>query len=70
MLRRVDGIGAQRRSGMSTPARVVKKSARQCDEICLVIGNDCFRLVRADDHADRLRRNAAGLFDRGGEPHR
>ena len=32
-------------------------------------GNDSFRLVQADDHADRLYRNAAGLFDCGEERH-
>ena len=69
ILRRVDGIGAECRSGVPTPARIVEKPARQRDKICLVTGNDCFRLVRADDHADRLYRNAAGLFDRGGERH-
>jgi hypothetical protein len=29
---------------MPTPARVVGKPARQRNEICLVAGNDCFRL--------------------------
>jgi hypothetical protein len=46
-----------------------REPARQRNEIGLAAGNDCFRLVRADDHADRLYRNAAGLFDRGGERH-
>ena len=69
ILRRVDGIGVKRRSGMQTPARVVEKPARQRNEICLVAGNDGSRLVRADDHADRLYRNAAGLFDYGDEWH-
>jgi hypothetical protein len=69
MLRRVDGIGAKCGSGMPTPARVVEKPARQRNEIRLAAVNDCFRLVRADDHADRLHRDAAGLFDGGGERH-
>jgi hypothetical protein len=69
ILRRVDGIGAKRCSGMPTPARIVEKPARQRNEIRLVTGNDCFRLVRADNHADCLYRNASGLFDRGGERH-
>ena len=46
VLRRVDGFGAKRRSGMLTPARVVEKPARQRNEICLAPGNDCFHLVR------------------------
>jgi hypothetical protein len=44
-----------------------REPARQRNEIYLVPGNDCFHLVWADDHADRLYRNAAGLLDRGGE---
>jgi hypothetical protein len=47
---------------MPTPARVVEKPARQRNKICLVIGNDCFRLEGAGDHADRLYRNAACLL--------
>ena len=69
ILRRVGGIGAKCGSGVPTPARVVEKPARQRNKICLGTGNDRFRLVRADDHADRLYRNVAGLFDRGGERH-
>jgi hypothetical protein len=30
--------------------------------ICLVDGNDSVRLLRANDHADRLNRDTAGLF--------
>jgi hypothetical protein len=62
ILRRADGIGAKRRSGMPIPARVAEKPARQRNEICLITGNDRFRLVRGHDHADRLNRNAAGPF--------
>ena len=69
ILGRVDGIGAECGSGVPTPARVVEKPARQRDEICLAAGNDCFRLARVDDHADRLHHHAAGLLDGGGEGH-
>jgi hypothetical protein len=44
MLRRIDGVGAKRRRGVPTPARVVEKPARQRNKIGLVTGNDCFRL--------------------------
>jgi hypothetical protein len=67
ILRRVGGIGAKRRRGVPNPARVVEEAARQRNEIRLAAGNDCFRLLGADDHADRLYRNAAGLFDLGVE---
>ena len=69
VLRRVRGIGAERGGGMPDPARVVEKPARQRDAIRMALANDRFRLVRVDDHADCLHRNAAGLFDGGGERH-
>jgi hypothetical protein len=43
-----------------------RNPARQRDAIRMTVGNDRFRLVRVDDHADRLHRNAAGVFDGGG----
>src|SRR5207248_1670796 len=39
------------------------------DAIRMPLANDRFRLVRVDDHADRLHRNTAGLFDGGSERH-
>ena len=65
VLRRVDGIGTERGGGMPSPARVVEKASRQGDAIRVAVGNDRFRLVRVDDHADCLHRNAAGLFNGG-----
>src|SRR5207237_8396983 len=47
----------------------VAKPARQPDAIRMALANDRFRLVRVDDHTDRLHRNAAGLFDGGSERH-
>ena len=67
VLRRVGGIGAERGGGVPGPARVVEKPARQRNAIRLAVGNDRFRLVRVDDHADRLHCNAARLFDGSGE---
>ena len=69
VLWRVDGIGTERGGGMPNPARVVEKRARRRDTISMALANDRVRLVRVDDHADRLHRNAAGLFDGGGERH-
>ena len=69
VLRRVRGIGAERGGGMPDPARVVEKPARQRDAIRMAVGDDRVRLVRVDDHADCLHRNAAGLFDGGSERH-
>ena len=67
VLGRVDGIGTERGGGMPNPARVVEKCARQRDAISMALADDRFRLVRVDDHADRLHRNTAGPFDGGSE---
>jgi hypothetical protein len=46
VLRRVDGLGAERGGGMPSPARVVEKPTCQGDAIRMAVGNDRFRLVR------------------------
>jgi hypothetical protein len=69
VLRRVHGIGAEHGGGMPSPARVVEKAPRQGDAVRIAVGNDRFRLLRVDDHADGLHRNAAGLSNGGGERH-
>jgi hypothetical protein len=64
VLRRAAGISAERGGGMPGPARVVEKRAPQGDAIRMAAGDDRFRPVCVDDHADRLHRNAARLFGR------
>ena len=67
MLRRVNGIRAERGGGMPDPARVVEKRARQRDATRVAVGNDRFGLVRVDDHADRPHYHGSGLLDGSGE---
>lgn len=62
VLRRVDRVGAKRGGGMPSPTRVVEKSGRQSDTICMAVGNDRLRLVRIDDHADCLHYNVADFL--------
>jgi hypothetical protein len=50
----VGGINAKRGGGMPSPAWVIEKSACQCDAIRVAVGNDRFRLVRVDNHANCL----------------
>ena len=52
---------------MPAPARVVEERAGERDAIGPAFGDNRFGLMRVGDHADRLHRYVAGLFDRGGE---